>query len=83
MNFFLNGQSVNTPFTGIKGTVFPVFYGEFIQFDGELEMGPAQLCVKEVSNCVMFNILLHKSLWLAYQNSFDMLMALTELSIHT
>ncbi|KAL8578367.1 hypothetical protein ACOMHN_031741 [Nucella lapillus] len=26
MNFFLNGEPLSTPFLGIKGTVFPVFY---------------------------------------------------------
>ena len=27
MNFFLNGTALCTPFMGIKGTVFPAFYG--------------------------------------------------------
>ena len=26
MNFYLNGQPLNCPFTGMKGTVYPVFY---------------------------------------------------------
>ncbi|KAH9490699.1 SPRY domain-containing protein 7 [Bulinus truncatus] len=26
LNFFLNGNPVNVPFNGIKGTVYPVFY---------------------------------------------------------
>ena len=28
LNFFLNGQSLHCPVTGIKGTVYPVLYGE-------------------------------------------------------
>ena len=30
LNFFLNGQSLHCPVTGIKGTVYPVLYGEFL-----------------------------------------------------
>ena len=29
LNSYINGKSTNTPFTGIKGTIFPVFYGEY------------------------------------------------------
>ena len=28
LNFFLNGKSLECPVTGIRGTVYPVFYGE-------------------------------------------------------
>lgn len=28
LNFFLNGKSLQCPITGIRGTVYPVFYGE-------------------------------------------------------
>lgn len=31
LNFFLNGQSLQCPILGIKGTVFPVFYGKCVQ----------------------------------------------------
>ena len=30
LNFFLNGKSLQCPVTGIRGTVFPVFYGQFL-----------------------------------------------------
>ena len=29
LNIFCNGKNLDTPVLGIKGTVFPVFYGEF------------------------------------------------------
>jgi hypothetical protein len=29
LNFFLNGSNLNSPVLGIKGTVYPVFYGQF------------------------------------------------------
>ena len=28
LNYFLNGKSLQCPVTGIRGTVYPVFYGE-------------------------------------------------------
>lgn len=28
LNFFLNGSNLNCPILGIKGTVFPILYGE-------------------------------------------------------
>ena len=28
LNFFLNGKSLRSPITGIRGSVYPVFYGE-------------------------------------------------------
>lgn len=28
MNFYVNGRSANSPFTGIRGTVYPVMYGK-------------------------------------------------------
>ena len=28
LNIFCNGKNLDTPVLGIKGTVFPVFYGE-------------------------------------------------------
>ena len=31
LNFFLNGQSLHCPVTGIKGTVYPVLYGELLK----------------------------------------------------
>ena len=31
LNFFINGKAQNIPFTGIKGTVFPVLYGNLIK----------------------------------------------------
>jgi len=32
LNFYVNGQSANARFTGIRGTVYPVIYGtcEFV-----------------------------------------------------
>lgn len=27
LNFYLNGKSLSCPFTGMKGTLYPVFYG--------------------------------------------------------
>ena len=32
LNFFLNGQSLHCPVTGIKGTVYPVLYGEITSY---------------------------------------------------
>ena len=32
LNFYLNGESLNCPVYGIKGTVFPVFYGTVFLF---------------------------------------------------
>ena len=32
LNFYLNGESLNCPVYGIKGTVFPVFYGNSFSF---------------------------------------------------
>ena len=29
LNFFLNGKSLQCPIIGIRGTVYPVFYGEY------------------------------------------------------
>lgn len=26
-HFYLNGKNMETPITGIRGTIFPVFYG--------------------------------------------------------
>ena len=31
LNIFLNGQNLDTPVLGIKGTVFPVFYGKNLE----------------------------------------------------
>ena len=40
MNFFLNGKPLNTPFLGIKGTVFPIFYGVYNFHSGcSLQLG--------------------------------------------
>lgn len=30
LNFFHNGSPMNAPFSGIKGTVYPVFYGKMM-----------------------------------------------------
>ena len=30
LNVFCNGKNLDTPILGIKGTVFPVFYGIFL-----------------------------------------------------
>ena len=29
LNFFLNGKSLQCPMMGIRGTIYPVFYGEY------------------------------------------------------
>ena len=31
LNIFCNGKNLDTPVLGIKGTVFPVFYGEILR----------------------------------------------------
>ena len=32
MNLYVNGNSLNCPVTGVRGTVFPVVYGKFAEF---------------------------------------------------
>ena len=32
LNFYLNGDDLETSITGIRGTVFPVFYGTLLEF---------------------------------------------------
>ena len=36
LNIFCNGKNLDTPVLGIKGTVFPVFYGQFQELFIEL-----------------------------------------------
>ena len=33
LHFYVNGKPMNRPIMGIKGTVFPIFYGEYITID--------------------------------------------------
>ena len=36
LNFYINGKPLNCPVTGVRGTVFPVIYGNYSCVDVEI-----------------------------------------------
>ena len=47
LNFYLNDENLNCPLYGIKGTVFPVFYGKNMLWD----LGKTKLGLKSNAFC--------------------------------
>ena len=60
LNFYLNGENLNTPVYGIKGTVFPVFFGESILETTQISCNNKNLCSFSVDDGAIVDVIFDK-----------------------